>query len=118
MSPMRIRALLQRSRRRLAVALVVLGLGGAIVVHHGMPEGMSMDHGHAEHVMTTCLRVIAAAATIVGAVLAIVRRLSSTPTPQVAALRRADALTRPRPLVRARAGPPVVLYLRLGVLRR
>lgn len=115
---MRIRALLQRSRRWLAVALVVLGLGGAIVVHHGMPEGVSMDHGGTEHVMATCLGVIAAAATIVGLVAAVRRpsrrrRRRSTDVPRLT-----DVLTQHQPLVRARAGPPPVLYLRLGVFRQ
>lgn len=115
---MRIRALLQRSRRWLAVALVVLGLGGAIVVHHGMPEGMSMDHGSAEHVMATCLGVIAAAVTIVGLAAAVRgrrrrRRRRSTGVPRLR-----DVLTQHRPPVRSRAGPPPVLYLRLGVFRQ
>jgi nitrate reductase gamma subunit len=115
---MRIRSLLQRSRRWLATTLVVLGLGGAVVVHHGMPEGMPMDHGHTEHVMATCLGVIAAAATIVGATFLIVRRRRRRRPQTLLSLRLADALASAPPMVRARAGPPVLLFLRLGVLRR
>lgn len=114
---MRIRASLQRSRRWLAISLVVLGLGGAIAVHHGMPEGMA-GNGHADHVVTTCLGVIAAAVSIVGAVGAVVRRRRRRARRPSAVLRLSDALARPRPLLRARAGPPPALHLALGVVRR
>ncbi|CAB4920299.1 unannotated protein [freshwater metagenome] len=119
MSALRIRALLQRSRRRLLIALVVLGLGGAIAVHHGMPEGMSMEGMHSDHVAAMCMGIIAVG-TAIAVVYAGVRRKRRRRThlgaPPI--LRLADALTHHPPVVRARAGPPVVLFLQLGVFRR
>lgn len=119
MSALRIRALLQRSRRRLLIALVVLGLGGSIAVHHGMPEGMSMEGMHSDHVAAMCLGIIAAG-TAIAVVYAGVRRRRRRRThlgaPPVLTL--ADALTHHPPVIRTRAGPPPVLFLRLGVLRR
>jgi hypothetical protein len=118
MSAMRVRALLRRSRHRVALALVVLGLVGAIVVHHGMPAGMAMDHGHPEHAVATCFGVLAAAVVVVGAVLVVARRRPRRRRARPALPRLVHALARRRPPVRARAGPPVPLVLHLGVLRR
>ncbi|MEV4423363.1 hypothetical protein AB0L40_25830 [Patulibacter sp. NPDC049589] len=119
MSALRIRALLERSRRGLLVVLLVLGLGGAVALHHAMPESMPMDGMHGEHAMATCLGVIAAGVAIVVVAGVARRRRRRVGVPRPAATPRlADVLRHHPPLVRARAGPPVVLYLRLGVLRR
>jgi peptidoglycan/LPS O-acetylase OafA/YrhL len=107
MSPIALRGSLRSSRRRLAVVLVLLGLAGAVAVHHGMPMDMHAMPGH-----TVCLALLAGAALIVAGA---ARAAARVPRPRVAELQ-----TPVRPLgawcrsVPARAGP---LYIRLVVLR-
>ena len=96
------------SRRRLAVLLMVLGLGGAVAVHHAMPMDMHAMAGH-----SVCLAVLAAGALLVAAAFA-VRRVRPRP-PRRTSVR----IPASRPVAccwstPARAGP---LYLRLSVLR-
>lgn len=119
MSALHIRALLQRSRRRLLVALVVLGIGGSVAVHHGMPEGMSMEGMHSDHVAAICLGIIAAGTAV--AVVSLGARRRRRRRAHVGAapvLRLAAALAFHPPVIRARAGPPDLLFLRLGVIQR
>lgn len=107
MSPMSLREALRSSRRRLAVVVVLLGLAGAVSVHHGMPmdmHGMSGD--------TVCLALLAGGVLLVTGI-----ALASPPGPRP----RAVGLSTPVApsgtwcrSVPARAGP---LYLRLAVLR-
>lgn len=118
MSPLRLRALLTGTSRRLAVLLAVLGLGGAIVAHHSVPAGMAMGGAHGEHATAACPAVLSAAGAI--AVIGVVgRRRRAAPLP-----RARLALSGPSPMVaartaaRSRAGPKVPLFLLLGVLRR
>jgi len=114
-----IRALMQRSRRRLLVVLLVLGVGASVAVHHGMPEGIPMAGAHADHVTAICLGVIAAGTAV--AVIAIGARRRRRRRAHLGAapiLRLAVALAFRPPVVRARAGPPPLLFLRLGVLQR
>jgi hypothetical protein len=119
MSALRIRALLQRARRRLLVALLVFGMGGSVAVHHGMPEGMSMEGMQSDHVAAICLGIIAAGTAVAVVSLGSRRRrrrrahVGATPV-----LRLAAALAFHPPVIRARAGPPGPLFLRLGVLQR
>lgn len=119
MNVLRIRAWLLQSQRRLLVALVVLGLAGAIVAHHAMPESMPMEGMHSDHALTMCLGLIAAgtAVTIVGVAVRRRRRAAGRLRPPVA-LRLSDALATSVPMVRARAGPTVPLHLRLEVIQR
>lgn len=104
-----------RSRFRLRVWLVVLGLIVAVVAHHALPAsahgGMPDDHAMAAG--TTCLGVIST-----GVLLAAppVVRLRRRPRPRPVARLRAVSHLRPTgPLPRARSNP---LYLRHAVLRR
>lgn len=66
MSPMKIRSAMRASRRRLSVVLILLGLGGAVAVHHAMPPGM---HGMASHHI--CLAVLAGVAVLAAAAVAV-----------------------------------------------
>lgn len=97
MSPMALKGSLRSSRRRLVVVLVLLGLVGAVSVHHGMPMDMHAMPGHA-----VCLALLAGAVLLVaGAAVTAVRGPRSrtvelqtpvTPTgPGAAQCRRAQA---------------------------
>lgn len=107
MTPLQLRRALRHSRRRLAILVVLLGLGGAVAVHHGMPMDM-----HAMPGQVICLAVLGAAALIAGgsALLAGLRRL---PRARDVGLPRTLVVIQPRS-VPARAGP---LYLALSVFR-
>ena len=107
MGPIAIRALLHASRRRLAIVVVLLGLAGAVAVHHGMPMDMHAMGGH-----TVCLALVLAGVALAAAVAIAVkparaRRLADQRAP-------VTRLSRSCRSVPARAGP---LYLRLAVLR-
>lgn len=102
-----LRGAMRSSRHRLAVVLVLLGLGGAVAVHHGMPMDMHAMPGH-----TVCLALLAGA-VLFGAGVAFAAARTARP-------RAAESSTPITPSgtwcrsVPARAGP---LYLRLAVLR-
>lgn len=120
MSPLRLRAFVGHAGRRLAVLLVLLGLGGAVALHHGMPVGVSMGSEHGEHTATTCPAVLT-----VGGLIAVVGLVRRTRRCRTAPLPRAPlTLTGPSVLAlqptaaRPRDGPRVPLFLLLGVLRR
>jgi hypothetical protein len=91
-------------RRRLAILLAVLAIGGAVVAHHAMPDMSGMATGVA------CLAVLAVA--VVVSAVGVLRRPSWRPVLAV-------ALPRPAVLrvcgIPARASP---LHLVLLVLRR
>jgi hypothetical protein len=105
MSPIAARGWLHRPLRRLAIVLVVLVVGGAVVAHHTMPEMPGMAAAAA------CLFIVGGSAIAVAAVaVALPLRLGpllapALPTPPVRATQSAPA----------RAGP---IYLALLVLRR
>lgn len=108
MSPLRLRMSLRRSRRRLVVVLALLALGGAVAVHHAMPDMHSMP-GH-----TICLAVLAGAALLAVGISAARDGRPVLPRPLLRLALRSLVIPAPR-TVPARAGP---IYLRLGVLRR
>ncbi len=107
MSPIALRGALRSSRRRLAVMLVLLGLGGAVAVHHGMPMDMHAMSGH-----TVCLALLAGGVLLVAAAAV---AAAGGARPWAADLRMpvtsSGSWCRSVP---ARAGP---VYLRLAVLR-
>ncbi len=107
MSPLSPKRVLRRSRHRLTLLLVLLGLASAVAVHHGMPMDMHAMGGQA-----ICLAVLGGALLLVtGVVLTAVARRRARPTD----LSTPRALIVPLPRsAPARAGP---LYLRLAVLR-
>jgi peptidoglycan/LPS O-acetylase OafA/YrhL len=108
MSAMTLRRALRRSRRRLVVALAVVGLAGAVAAHHGWP----MDtHGMPAAALCLAIATAAGAAVAVGAGAAVWFRVWSGPI---------DGGPRPswrsiRHHSPARAGPS---FARLQVLRR
>jgi len=107
MTPLSLRRVLRRSRYRVAVVLVLLGLGAAVAVHHGLPMDMQDMPGHA-----ICLAVLGGGLLLTAgvALTAAARRL-----PRSAEHPTLRALIVPSPRsAPARAGP---LYLRLAVLR-
>ncbi len=107
MSPMSLRAALRSSRRRLAVVLVLVGLAGAVAVHHAMPMDM-----HAMPGQTVCLALLAGGVLLIAGV---ALRTGRGPRLHVAELSMPVTPSRTRcQSVPARAGP---LYLRLAVLR-
>lgn len=108
MSALRIRSFLGHSRRRLSVVLVLLVLGGAVAVHHGMPEMHSMPAG------AVCLAVLGGAGLLTAAVSLVHECRISPPRPPTRLAPSSLIPTAPK-AVAARAGP---LYLRLGVIRR
>ncbi len=111
---------MDRSSKQFAVLLVILGLGGAVAVHHGMPNGMSMGGGHGEHTATVCPAVLTA-----GTVVAIVgtarrrrqRRAESLPRTPLARRKKSVIALLPT-AARSRDGPKIPLFLLLGVLQR
>ncbi len=109
MSLISVHRAMRGARRRSALMLILLGLGGAVVVHHAMPMDMHAMPGH-----SVCLAVLAAGALLLAAA-AVVRRAARTHPPRPVGFR----VPRCRPVARrwsipARAGPR---FLRLGVLR-
>jgi len=106
MSAIRLRAALRRSRRKLVVALAVIGLAGAVAAHHDAPIDM-----HAVPAGAMCFAIVVGAALAVGAAAASWRRIWA---PLVACGSQREWTT-PRRRPPARAGP---LYLRLQTLRR
>lgn len=108
MTALRLRAALRGPRRRLALLLAVLLLGGATAYHHVEPSGMDgMVSG------AICLAVIGG-----GTALLVARVLPRwRPTSRAVPLRRRRSIAGfvPARGVPARAGP---LYLQLSVLRR
>jgi hypothetical protein len=105
-----------RSRPRLSLLLVVLGLIVAVVAHHALPasgHGGMAGNDHAMAAATTCLGVVSAGVVIAAP---LVVRLRRRPRRRpVARLRPAACLLPTGPLPRARSSP---LYLRHAVLRR
>jgi hypothetical protein len=104
----------------MAVLLVVLGLGGAVAVHHAMPAGVAMPAHEmpADHGAVMCLAVLSAGTMLVVGVVPrrrAPRRRRACRTPLA---RLVDALAVAPPVPRARAGPSGSLVLCLGVLRR
>jgi hypothetical protein len=96
------------SRRRVAVALALLSLAGAVAVHHAAPSDMSSMAGHG-----ICLAMLAGA--LVGAAAAGVKRFrTAVPAPAVLRLAAVTLVVLAPRSAPARAGP---LYLRLRVLR-
>src|SRR5690606_40121251 len=59
-TPLRMQALLAGTHRRLAVVLAVLGLGGALAVHHGVPAALATGATHGEHATAACPAVLTA----------------------------------------------------------
>ncbi len=107
MSLIALRGALRSSRRRLAIVLVLVGLVGAVSVHHGMPMDMHAMPGHA-----ACLALLAGAALlVVGAAASVVRDSRSRNGNLRTPVTPSGTWCRSVP---ARAGP---LYLRLAVLR-
>lgn len=107
---------LARSRYRLSLLLVVLGLIAAVVAHHAVPAsahgGMAGDD-HAMAAAATCLGLVTAG-VVIAAPLVLRRRRR----PRLRPLLRFRTAVRVRPtapLPRARSSP---LYLRYAVLRR
>lgn len=119
MSPLRLRAFLTGTGRRLAVLLAVLGLGGAIVVHHGVPAALAMGGAHGEHATAACPAVLSAAGVIavVGVVGRRRRRATSLPRAPLTLCGPSTMVLTPV-AARPRDGPKVPLFLVLGVLRR
>jgi hypothetical protein len=103
---MRVRTGLRRSRRRLVVALAVIGLAGAVAAHHGAPMDV-----HAMPAAAMCLAIVAVAGAAVGAAVAGWRGVWA---PVIACGSRPGWASGPR-RPPARAGP---LFLRLQILRR
>jgi hypothetical protein len=107
---MRIRRSLRHSRRRLAVLVAVIALGGVVSLHHsGLAMG-AMDHGIGAGV-AVCLAIVTAAGTAIAVAavgLLLWRRRRVAPD---FVLVRSSARPRP-PLARARAGPVVLQVLR------
>jgi hypothetical protein len=100
------RGLLRRSRRRLAVAFVVVTATSLVTLHHGVPMDM-----HEMPAAAICLAVLGAGVAVASAAGA--RFFARLPLP-VDWLVPLVWLTEPRSIP-ARAGP---LYLHLAVLRR
>lgn len=113
MSPIRIRQLLRRGRRSLMIALVVLGLGGAVAVHHGMPP----EHG-GDHAVMVCLAVLQAAVVVAAVATALGRAARRRRWPSSRSSPVVDVRAHARPRRRARGRPPDPLFLRFEVLRR
>ncbi len=107
MSPLSLRRVLRGSRRRLAVLFVLVGLAGAVGVHHGMPMDMHAMPGQA-----ICLAVLGGALLLVTGV-ALTGAAGRLPRPTNFPTPRALVVPSPRSAP-ARAGP---LYLHLAVLR-
>jgi len=107
-SALHIRSFLRHSRSRLPVVLVFLVLGGAVAVHHGMPEMHSMPAGG------ICLAVLSGAVLLAAAV-SVMRQCRVSPPRPPTRLALSSLIPAAPQAVAARAGP---LYLRLGVLRR
>ena len=108
MSLISVRSMMRSSRRRLVLALVLLGLGGAVAVHHAVPMDMHTMPGP-----SVCLAVLAAGPLLAAAV--VVARAARPRPPRFPHFR--TPATRPVACdwsTPARAGP---LYLRLSVLR-
>jgi len=103
-SPIRLRWLLRRSRRRVALVAIVVATAGLVALHHGMP----MDT-HEMPAAAMCLAVLGA-----GVAVAMGVRAAFAPRLALDWLAPVVWLSEPRS-VPARAGP---LYLRLSVLRR
>ncbi len=107
MSPLSLRRMLRGSRRRLAVLFVLVGLAGAVGVHHGVPMDMHAMPGQA-----ICLAVLGGALLLVAGV-ALTGASGRLPRPTSLATPSALIVPSPRSAP-ARADP---LYLRLAVLR-
>lgn len=120
MSPLRLRAFVGGAGRRLAVLLVLLGLSGAVVLHHGVPSGMAIGGSHGEHAAPACPAVLTAGGVI--AVVGLVRRRRhrrAAPLPRSPLVLCGTGALVPYPTAaRPRDGPKVPLFLLLGVLRR
>lgn len=106
MSPIALRGALRSSRRRLAVVLVLGGLGGSVALHHGLPTGM---HGMSEPAV--CL------ALLVGAGLVLAGAALATSGPRPPAAQPQARVTTPGASCRSIPARPGALYLRFAVLR-
>jgi hypothetical protein len=105
-SLIRARRLLRRSRRRIALAVVVVSATGLVALHHGMPVDM-----HEMPAAAMCLAVLGAGAAVANTVAAAFAPRPALPVDWLLPVARPSE---PRS-VPARAGP---LHLRLSVLRR
>jgi hypothetical protein len=101
-----VRRLLRRSRRHLALAVVLAATTGLVALHHGMPMGT-----YEMPAAAACMAVLGASVVVATAAGALFVPRLRLPADWLAPLLW---LTEPRS-VPARAGP---LYLRLVVLRR
>jgi hypothetical protein len=108
--PIRIRQMLLRSRRRLAVLFALVVLGGVVSLHHsGLAMG-AMDHGDGKG-MTVCLAIVTAVGTAI-AVAAVGLLPWRHPSPNSGVSFDRSSLPARPPLARARAGPVVLQVLR------
>jgi hypothetical protein len=110
MGPIRIRRMLRRSRRRLAVIAALIALGSMVSVHHMGPAMGAMDHGIGAEI-AVCLAVVTAVGATVVAVASGVfawRRphMSVELAPAISGIPAAP------PPWRARAGPVALQVLR------
>jgi hypothetical protein len=110
MGPIRIRRMLRRSRRRLAVTAALVALGSMVSVHHMGPAMGSMDHGIGAEIVV-CLAVVTA---VGAAVVAIAVGVFPWRPPRISAVRALIAPSIPAapPPWRARAGPVALQVLR------
>lgn len=108
MSAIRIRALLRRRRRHLALISVVVALAGAIVVHHSVMADSSMGHGMGA-VAQICLGVFAAVGAAVLAIAIGILALGPRRALLVPALRALPGVR--GPIARARDGPALLVLL-------
>jgi hypothetical protein len=107
---MRIRRLLRHSRRRLALVVAVIALGGVVSLHHSGPAMGAMDHGMSKG-MTVCLAIVSAVGTAIAiAAAGLFPWRQSCPTSELSIV--PSSVPRRPPLARARAGPVVLQVLR------
>jgi hypothetical protein len=108
MTAVALRRAMSGPRRRFAVALALLSIGGAVAVHHAAPADMSSMAGHA-----ICLAVLGAGLLAAGGV-GVKRLRAAAPARPVLRLMPVTLVVLAPRSVAARAGP---IYLRLRVLR-
>jgi hypothetical protein len=110
-SPLAIRRLARRCRRRGAALLAVAAVGAAIAAHHSGVSEADMHHdGIANAAMELCLGVFVAVGTAVAAVAIGLLALGRwRPPAELRAVGLSGACSRPEP--RARAGPALLMLL-------
>jgi hypothetical protein len=107
---MRIRRSLRHSRRRLAVLVAVIALGGVVSLHHSRPAMGAMDHSMSKG-MTICLAIVTAAGIAIAVAAAgLFPWRQWSPTSELSFV--PSSVPRRPPLARARAGPVVLQVLR------